>query len=443
MKTLDKIILRDVLSHEQTEVDVAKGITVFTGSSDSGKSSVIRGLYQLFENKPAGIDLLRHQAKRGSCSEVVVEGTDDDGEPFRIERIRGKSRNEYTVNGETLKAFGLDTPQEVKKIANLSEHAFRMQSDGHFLLSATGGEVARVIGHTVGLHQIDTAFEKVRKHKSKNDEELRIAQSDLKRESDALDGYEGLDKAVSSANALEAAALEFDTLEERCSIAHGKQSLIASIPEYVVTVSAENSLSVLSGCLEAYKLAESRFTRCDELLRAVSCIQSVENTNGLEEVVRIFGVVFSDHKSLDESYLFACSKAAQLRWIPDVRAEMMRTRNRMLALEKADACVFEIEVSLSQVREFSSVLNNTHVIEEKVITDVDSLTSSFVTLTGDIELLNERKRECKRLMENLLSLKKTLADGDIAAHELSVEIDEYRRINPVCPECGAEQEHWK
>ena len=202
-------------------------------------------------------------------------------------------------------------------------------------------------------------------------------------------------------------------------------------------------MSVLSDCLEAYELAESGFTRCDELLSAVSCIQSVENTNGIEEVVRTFGVVFSDHKSLDESYVFACGKAAQLRGIPDVRAEMMRTRNRMLALEKVDACVFEIERSLSQMCEFSSVLNKTHVIEEKVITDVDSLTSSFVTLTGDIELLNERKRECKRLMENLLSLEKTLFDGDIAEHELFAEIDEYRRINPVCPECGAEQEHWK
>ena len=56
----------DVLSHVDSRVDLGGTLTVFTGVSDSGKSGCMRGLLQVCRNEPAGIDLLRHGAKRGS-----------------------------------------------------------------------------------------------------------------------------------------------------------------------------------------------------------------------------------------------------------------------------------------------------------------------------------------------------------------------------------------
>ena len=72
-------------------------------------------------------------------------------------------------------------PDCIKRVLNLSNNWVRSQEDSEFLLSESDGEVARVLGQTVGLSQIDKAFSNVRERKSVNDADLRSAKSDVER----------------------------------------------------------------------------------------------------------------------------------------------------------------------------------------------------------------------------------------------------------------------
>ena len=106
---LKSLRLTNLLSHEDAHIELGEFLTVFTGVSESGKSGIVRGINQLFRNRPAGIDLLRHAAKRGACSEIEAT-LEHDGRERSIVRRRGKSKNEYELDGQPLIAFGLEVP---------------------------------------------------------------------------------------------------------------------------------------------------------------------------------------------------------------------------------------------------------------------------------------------------------------------------------------------
>ena len=193
MNKLTRLKLTEVLSHKNTCVDLGEQLTIFTGMSDSGKSSAIRGLLQLCENKPAGIDLLRHGAKRGVCSEVTAEGTTESGDVFTIVRRRGKSTNEYEVNGQVLRVSGR-CAEEVRGLLRPSGISIAVRWPLSLIIDRRRGCPRH--GRTVCLSQIDTAFKKC--VKTVNDTNLRCAEADKKKEQDAglLRRLEEADKAV-------------------------------------------------------------------------------------------------------------------------------------------------------------------------------------------------------------------------------------------------------
>ena len=444
MNKLTKLKLTEVLSHKDTCVDLGEQLTIFTGMSDSGKSSAIRGLLQLCENKPAGIDLLRHGAKRGVCSEVTAEGTTESGEVFTIVRRRGKSSNEYEVNGQVLKAFGTGAPEEVRGLLRLSEHAFQLQSDGHFLLSSTDGEVARVMGRTVGLSQIDTAFQEVRKLKTVNDTNLRCAEADKKKEQDALDCFTGLEEA-------DGAVLDCERLDEirRNKITEGGEirSVLSSLAHIPNPVDTGAACKLLSGLGKVEQDAKSLSEKLLKMTIHTRRMDSVPPSVDLEPAGKIASMLLELEKKA-HTLSDVCGKMREL---------LRKLDNVPPAVDEAD--IKGAHRSLNGVVDAETRRDGLERDFERLVRIGRSLNAVPVDCSVDIEeagVLFQSIQSLTNIRENMRIVSdrqtclignstKALTELVISTHSLKnceKELKIYLEENPVCPECGSEQEHW-
>jgi len=157
---IKEIRLSNFQSHKDTVLELHENLNVIIGSSNSGKSSVVRALKFILFGKwdPSFI-------KDGeSISKVSI--TMDNG--YVIERIKGSKKNELNIiyNGTTKKysGFGSTIPPEVIKIIGivplglLDKEEFlniAEQHDSIFLLTEGGSFRAKVLSSISGLHILD------------------------------------------------------------------------------------------------------------------------------------------------------------------------------------------------------------------------------------------------------------------------------------------------
>lgn len=171
MKYIKRITLKNFQSHKHSVIDLDERLNVIVGSSDSGKSAIIRGIKWALYNEPSGDYFIREGEK--DCS-VTLEFNDNS----ILKRYRSKSKNSYILtnnNGEEIKfeGFGSAVPAEIidtigiKKIHLDSEESDSInlgeQLDGAFLLSEKTSTRASAIGRLVGVNIIDDALREVLK----------------------------------------------------------------------------------------------------------------------------------------------------------------------------------------------------------------------------------------------------------------------------------------
>ena len=156
---IQRLIVNNFQSHRKTELELDPGVTAIVGSSDSGKSALMRALIWAVTNRPAGLAFASHwavDAKGKLESPVSVQVLTDTGS---VRRYRDAERNAYevAVDGavETLEAVRTDVPEQVRQFFNLTEVNIQEQFDSHFLLAETGGGVARFLNKIIRLDVID------------------------------------------------------------------------------------------------------------------------------------------------------------------------------------------------------------------------------------------------------------------------------------------------
>jgi exonuclease SbcC len=163
----------NVQAHRETSIDLSKGVNVFTGPSDSGKSTLLRGLSWLFDNRPSG-EVYRNWDSDISDS-MAVEVVTSEGTSAAINREKGKTSYVLSPkNGEemTFNAIRTDVPSEITEALNLASYNVQSQHQKYFLLQDTPGEVARSLNELTGLSIIDQTYKKA-------DSEIRSTKADI------------------------------------------------------------------------------------------------------------------------------------------------------------------------------------------------------------------------------------------------------------------------
>jgi DNA repair protein SbcC/Rad50 len=148
---LSRLDIENFQSHRLTSIELDPGVNVITGTSDSGKSSIIRALRWVLTNRPTGMGFLSWQA--GGDEPVKTKISFADGST--ISRIKSSKENSYAVNGKLLDTIGTDLPEEVREALSMSVDNIQSQQDRYFLLQESPKEVARKLNELVGIDLID------------------------------------------------------------------------------------------------------------------------------------------------------------------------------------------------------------------------------------------------------------------------------------------------
>ncbi len=203
-----KLTLSNFQIHQKpTTLDIPENETTYVeGDSDIGKSSRLRAMRWLCENKPDGGSFVTFKQPRGTNARVMLEV---DGR--LVMRERGKSTNLYKMDGEAFEAFGRSVPEPVAKFLALSPYAFQCQGEVPFLIGASATDAAKILSDACGLGVIDTAVQFVRQKKT-------VVEADIRKSEILLESAQARLTAATEqlplADALEKAARVGDDVEE-------------------------------------------------------------------------------------------------------------------------------------------------------------------------------------------------------------------------------------
>jgi DNA repair protein SbcC/Rad50 len=199
-----KLRLRNFQSHELTEIDLSKGLNVFVGNSDEGKSAIVRALDAVLRNEVSN-DLVRHGA---DFFEVTIWLDSR----IMVSRRKGEKVNEYVITeedkvAETFERLGNDVPKRVREIlgqcdVTVDEEEIPVtianQEQGTFLMDQPAPVRAKLFGKISGLDVIDRALKEIQSdvYKAERDirdgeavlEEYKSKETSLKEELDVIDG---------------------------------------------------------------------------------------------------------------------------------------------------------------------------------------------------------------------------------------------------------------
>ena len=179
---IKSITLKNIQAHKNSKLEFDKGINAIIGSSNNGKSSIIRALNWNRYNRPLGIDNLASHwivdDKGNLKEEMSVTIENDFG---TVVRKRTKNENQYIVNDKELNVVKSDVPVEVEQTLNLSETNIQNQQDSPFLLSETSGKVAEYFNRIVRLDIIDKVLSNTESKRRKTKQNLESSEKEIEK----------------------------------------------------------------------------------------------------------------------------------------------------------------------------------------------------------------------------------------------------------------------
>lgn len=206
-------------SHEDSLIEFGPGLNAIIGSSDSGKSSIIRALRFALYNEPRGADFIRHGA---TTAEVNVEFSD--GSFLKRKRTQA-SAGSYIIGApdgtETeIKGFANQLPVDIPNTHQMpriqltkdleATLSIGYQMDGPFLIGESPGTRAAIIGKLAGVDLVDGAMREIGKEVLAGTKEMKRLQQEYANTASQLTSYSGLDAEKRD---LSAAASALDELK--------------------------------------------------------------------------------------------------------------------------------------------------------------------------------------------------------------------------------------
>lgn len=402
---IKSLILRNFQSHKKTKLEFTPGINWIVGSSDSGKSAIMRSLRWNWFNKPTGFSFRSYWAEKDK-TEVTVEHTDGSV----IKRIRGTSDNKYEVNGSPLISFGNDAPELVAETADVNDLNIQQQGDAPFLLSMNAPEVARFLNGVANLTVIDDAHTNI-------SGKIRCCDSDLMVARTARD----------NATATLVKFKEIDNLTAQIEHATDAEKQLGRIA---------SSAQLLSGIID----------KRNTLTKKIDVLQPIGSTVLALGEVEAVARDLEQHSKQKESLWECVHKKNQVDIKLNVLGHISLSQEKE-AIEVANVAYVMTIAKLRQERDQLEKLIHDRTVIQNWITALSPGVDDLAFTKSQIDNLAALDASLSKKIDALYSLR-LLVEGldsvllgiDTTEQRLSTRKQELDDIMPdVCPLCGAPQ----
>jgi len=197
MKKIEKINISNFQIWDDVEIDF-KNFNVIKGSSNSGKSAIVRAINMALNN-----DWHKSWLRKNESRTTVRLDFEDSS---YIERNRGNvnsvSIKRKDKEEETWSGFGSTYPQEVENFLNIGEENCSYQFDSHFFLSLSPPKRALTLGTFSDLQTIDSVLENVQKNIRDNETTIKSLDLNLNNNSIELENIKNILKAKKAVDIL-------------------------------------------------------------------------------------------------------------------------------------------------------------------------------------------------------------------------------------------------
>jgi len=298
------ITLTNFQSHIASKIDFTPGINLITGTSDHGKSSIIRALKWVAFNRPDKDTGLRNdqttEKDEYSVSLETNEGT-------TVTRYKTDTLNGYRLSTqkEPLKAIRSDVPTEVQDVLCMTDVNLQEQHNPYFLLNDRPGAVAATFNEMIGLAVMDLCVNEAKKDVNQSKSTLKIIDADLDR----------IDKEISKlidTTELQKNLLTLEELyKELLIIEHnieGHNDIISQYNECLQSI--ENITPLVDYTTKKLNTIDKMYKRWDLYTNKYNAIVSILNTyttveNTLNKVVASIPIV--DINEIQLKYTALCA----------------------------------------------------------------------------------------------------------------------------------------
>lgn len=280
-------------------------LTVITGPSSSGKSALVRALLLLARNARGTSYISRGRDK---C--VVGVGCREEGWAVSITRgARGADAYRVAVidpdGGDKPKVWdytklGGKVPDEAAQVLNLGPLNFAGQFDAPFLLTATAGDVAKMLGSLTNVTLIFAAAREAGRRKKALQAELKRAEAEVERLSGEAQRFASLPSRIEAVRQAEEAL-------EKHALAQGRaQALEACLGRLGAAQQALAAVAVPPEPPDLSELEEAgrKIARLSQLLDAVrlgNAAQAAAEAGARREEGAIRDADVAIHKALEEA----------------------------------------------------------------------------------------------------------------------------------------------
>lgn len=281
---ITRIEIKNFQSHKHTVLDLVPGVNILTGSSDSGKSSVIRALKWVLENRPRGFDFRADFADKNETTSAMVAFTDGSS----ILREKSETKNSYTIftpEGEKIVAEALraDVPDEVRQVSRMSEVNVQSQHDPYFLIQSTPGERAKKLNEVAGLDTIDAVVKRSNSIVSSIKSDIDKRNKQIKEHEKSISEYAFLDKAEPLIIELNSLSQELSTKVTRMNglsnILVDIKGAVTNIEAYKAWLSVEAPYNELVHTMEKWQEVKSKLSALKRDLGLVNkAREDIKNT---------------------------------------------------------------------------------------------------------------------------------------------------------------------
>lgn len=181
--------LQGFQSYIDSNIEFSERINVITGSSNAGKSAILKGLNWLDTGLPKKDSIINHSSKEAKVSLFIDDNV--------IEKVRSNKENCYYINSTKQEATIGDSlvPEKVKEITNFTDLNLQTQFSKFFLLEDSPGEVARKLNQIIDLEIIDETIKKIKNTVYKKKKEIDYLQENIKQKKKEISTFKYLDKA--------------------------------------------------------------------------------------------------------------------------------------------------------------------------------------------------------------------------------------------------------
>ena len=395
-RKISTIIIKNFQSHRHTVLNLDEHVNVILGSSDVGKTAILRALGWVFFNEPQGTAFIRAGETSASVELIYSDG-------YSVKRIRNKKFNGYHINHpdfdepKKLSGFGSSVPEEIQEITGVrkfeiadkieSPITYQTQLEGAFLLSESSIKKAKAIGAISNVNIIDRA--------------IQIANSDIK------DFRKNINTSEEALKNSEEQIKEYDNLDER------KQNL-------------EKVKDLYSELIQKNKMNENLSVLNQRLDNNIERIKTEENTiKSLSFVDETYKTYYKLNSLLIKGADYY-NKFMNLRNNEALYESNMKIINNTNFLEDANP-KFENVVSL--IRRFNTLTNINKDLErveesqkrnEEIISGSKNLDKIYDTVKYTQNILNKFQL-LRNLHNRLITIERTIAEVEKDIEPLFIE----------------------